>query len=86
MSKPSVDIPLLRAEGLVKAFRKRVVVQGVSLEVRPGEVIGLLGPNGAGKTTTFSMIVGLLKPDAGRIWFGDRDITRLPMYLRARAG
>jgi len=86
MSKPSADIPLLRAEGLVKAFRKRVVVQGVSLEVRPGEVIGLLGPNGAGKTTTFSMIVGLLKPDAGRIWFGDRDITRLPMYLRARAG
>jgi len=86
MSAADISPPLLRAEGLVKAFRKRVVVRNVSIEVRPGEVIGLLGPNGAGKTTTFSMIVGLLRPDAGRIIFGDKDVTRLPMYLRARAG
>lgn len=86
MSASGTLSPLLRAEGLVKAFRKRVVVREVSIEVRPGEVIGLLGPNGAGKTTTFSMIVGLLKPDAGRIFFRDKDFTRLPMYLRARAG
>jgi len=86
MSAADISPPLLRAEGLVKAFRKRVVVRNVSIEVRPGEVIGLLGPNGAGKTTTFSMIVGLLRPDAGRIIFGDKDVTRLPMYLRARGG
>lgn len=86
MSTSDTSSPLLRAEGLVKAFRKRVVVREVSIEVRPGEVIGLLGPNGAGKTTTFSMIVGLLKPDAGRIFFQGNNITRLPMYLRARAG
>jgi len=71
MSMPGEPIPLLRVEGLVKAFRKRTVVRGVSLTVRQGEVIGLLGPNGAGKTTTFSMIVGLLKPDAGKIYFED---------------
>ncbi|HPU98264.1 MAG TPA: LPS export ABC transporter ATP-binding protein, partial [Candidatus Hydrogenedentes bacterium] len=86
MSMPGEPIPLLRVEGLVKAFRKRTVVRGVSLTVRQGEVIGLLGPNGAGKTTTFSMIVGLLKPDAGKIYFEDQDVTRLPMYRRARAG
>mgnify|MGYP000185723558 CR=1 FL=1 len=86
MSTPGESTPLLRAEGLVKAFRKRTVVRGVSLVVRQGEVIGLLGPNGAGKTTTFSMIVGLLKPDAGKIYFEDQDVTRLPMYRRARAG
>jgi lipopolysaccharide export system ATP-binding protein len=60
------------------------VVRGVCLEIHKGEVVGLLGPNGAGKTTTFYMIVGLVEPDAGRVLVGDRDITRLPMYLRAR--
>ncbi len=86
MSPEGASSPLLRAEGLIKAFRRRVVVREVSLEVFPGEVIGLLGPNGAGKTTTFNMIVGLLKPDGGRILFAGQDVTRLPMYRRARAG
>jgi lipopolysaccharide export system ATP-binding protein len=78
--------PLLRTDGLVKAFKKRTVVRGVSIELRAGEVVGLLGPNGAGKTTTFTMAVGLLRPDAGRVFFQGEDITRLPMYKRARAG
>ncbi len=77
---------LLRTENLVKAFKRRVVVDRVSIEVAAGEIVGLLGPNGAGKTTTFRMTVGLLRPDSGSIWFGERDITRLPMYKRARAG
>lgn len=77
---------LLRTEGLVKSFKKKTVVRDVSIEVHPGEVVGLLGPNGAGKTTTFNMTVGLLRPDAGRIIFMDRDVTRLPMYRRARLG
>lgn len=76
----------LRAEGLFKRYRKRYVVQGVSLQVRQGEIVGLLGPNGAGKTTTFYMIVGMVRPNAGRIFLGDRDITHLPMYQRARLG
>jgi lipopolysaccharide export system ATP-binding protein len=78
--------PLLYTDGLVKAFKKRTVVREVSIELHPGEVVGLLGPNGAGKTTTFSMVVGLLKPDAGHIFFNGKDITALPMYRRARAG
>ena len=78
--------PLLGAQGLQKAFKKRQVVRGVTLEIQPGEVVGLLGPNGAGKTTTFSMIVGLLKPDGGTILFQGRDVTREPMYRRARLG
>ncbi len=78
--------PTLRAEGLVKRYRKRAVVDGVSLSVAPGEIVGLLGPNGAGKTTTFYMIVGMARPDAGAIYLGERDITRLPMYRRARRG
>jgi len=76
----------LRAEGFCKSFGKKRVVDGVHLAVREGEVVGLLGPNGAGKTTTFYMIVGLLQPDEGRIFLGDEDIGRLPMYLRARIG
>jgi lipopolysaccharide export system ATP-binding protein len=76
----------LRAEGLVKRYRKRTVVDGVGVEVAQGEVVGLLGPNGAGKTTTFYMIVGMVRPDAGRIWLGEEEITRLPMYRRARRG
>lgn len=77
---------LLHMEGLTKAFKKRVVVRDVSIGLNAGEVVGLLGPNGAGKTTTFSMIVGLLKPDTGRIYFEGTDITPMPMYRRARAG
>jgi lipopolysaccharide export system ATP-binding protein len=76
----------LAAEGLVRSFGKNRVVDGVSLSVKPGEVVGLLGPNGAGKTTTFYMIVGFLKPDKGRILLGGKDITRVPMYRRARMG
>jgi lipopolysaccharide export system ATP-binding protein len=76
----------LAARDLVKAYKKRRVVDGVSVHVEPGEVVGLLGANGAGKTTTFYMIIGLERPDAGRIRLGERDITKLPMYLRARLG
>lgn len=74
----------LTTDQLAKNYRGRQVVRGVCLEIHKGEVVGLLGPNGAGKTTTFYMIVGLIEPDAGRVLVGDRDITRLPMYLRAR--
>lgn len=74
------------ASDLVKTYRRRNVVDGVSIEVAQGEIVGLLGPNGAGKTTTFYMIVGLIKPDRGQVLLGAQDITRLPMYRRARAG
>jgi lipopolysaccharide export system ATP-binding protein len=74
----------LTTDQLAKNYRGRQVVRGVSLDIHKGEVVGLLGPNGAGKTTTFYMIVGLVEPDAGRVLVGDREITRLPMYLRAR--
>jgi lipopolysaccharide export system ATP-binding protein len=74
----------LTTDQLAKNYRGRQVVRGVSLEIHKGEVVGLLGPNGAGKTTTFYMIVGLVEPDAGRVLVGDREITQLPMYLRAR--
>ncbi|NLY56788.1 MAG: LPS export ABC transporter ATP-binding protein [Firmicutes bacterium] len=77
---------ILAAEGLAKAYRGRQVVHEVSLEVHQGEVVGLLGPNGAGKTTTFYMIVGLEAPQKGKIFLDGEDITRLPMYLRARRG
>lgn len=77
---------MLRAEGLIKIYKRRTVVNHVSLEVRQGEIVGLLGPNGAGKTTTFYMIVGLIKPNEGTIYLEDLDITRLPMYKRARMG
>jgi len=76
----------LYTQDLVKAYRKRRVVDGVSIGINEGEVVGLLGPNGAGKTTTFYMVVGMIKPDRGRVYFGDRDITRMPMYRRARIG
>src|SRR5262245_30301372 len=74
---------ILRAERLTKTYAGRSVVKGVSIEVRSGEVVGLLGPNGAGKTTTFYMIVGLTRPNDGRVFLGDVDVTELPMYQRA---
>ncbi len=76
----------LRAVGLNKTYGKKKVVDNVSIEVRRGEVVGLLGPNGAGKTTTFSMVLGLVPQDSGRIFLDDEDITGLPMYYRARKG
>lgn len=76
----------LQASDLKKAYRGRRVVDNVSLEIRQGEVVGLLGPNGAGKTTTFNILVGLVRPDYGRVLLDDEDITDLPMYLRARNG
>ena len=77
---------ILRTEGLVKIYKKRTVVNQVDINVRRGEIVGLLGPNGAGKTTSFYMIVGLVPPNAGRITFNGKDVTRLPMYQRARLG
>src|ERR1700735_1266355 len=74
----------LMAEGLGTSYKGRQVVRGVNLRISRGEVVGLLGPNGAGKTTSFYMIVGLVAPETGRIMVDDKDITRLPMYLRAR--
>ncbi len=74
----------LATDAVTKTYRGRQVVRGVSLEIRRGEVVGLLGPNGAGKTTTFYMIVGLVPPDTGRVLIDEHDITRVPMYLRAR--
>ncbi len=78
-------MPLV-AEGLVKSYGKRRVVDGVEIRVEPGEIVGLLGPNGAGKTTTFYSIVGFVRPDGGKISLDGEDITRLPMYQRARKG
>src|SRR5439155_23010728 len=77
---------LLRAERLIKSYAGRRVVNEVSIEVRAGEVVCLLGPNGAGKTTTFYMIVGLTRPDTGQVYLNGEDLTRLPMYERARRG
>ncbi len=76
----------LRSENLVKIYKKRKVVNDVSIEVRQGEIVGLLGPNGAGKTTTFYMIIGFIKPGGGKVLIGDENITNLPMYERARKG
>ena len=78
--------PLLKAENLVKIYGNRCVVNHVSLDVAPGEVVGLLGPNGAGKTTSFYMIVGLIEPNEGTILFDGHDVSRLAMYERARLG
>ncbi len=77
---------LLSCHGVVKSFGKRQVVKGVSVSVGKGEAVGLLGPNGAGKTTVFYMITGLIKPDEGKVVIEGRDVTRLPMYQRARLG
>jgi len=76
----------LLVSGLVKTYSQRKIVDDVEIEINPGEIVGLLGPNGAGKTTTFYMIVGLLRPDKGRIFLEGKDITELPMYKRARQG
>ncbi len=76
----------LRAENLVKTYKGRSVVKGISVEVNQGEIIGLLGPNGAGKTTSFYMIVGLIKPNDGRIFLDNEEITKFPMYKRAQHG
>jgi lipopolysaccharide export system ATP-binding protein len=78
--------PGLEASGLLKSFRGRRVVDGVSVEIGPGEIVGLLGPNGAGKTTSFYLILGLIAADSGRVTLEGKDITALPMYRRARRG
>jgi len=83
---PPAPTATLRAQGLVKSYRKRRVVNEVDVHVSQGEIVGLLGPNGAGKTTTFYMMVGLIAPDAGRVYLGKDDLTRTPMYRRARRG
>jgi lipopolysaccharide export system ATP-binding protein len=77
---------ILRAENIVKKYRKRTVVKGVSFDVKQGEIVGLLGPNGAGKTTSFYMIVGLIRPLSGKIYMDNEDITSLPVYKRAKKG
>jgi lipopolysaccharide export system ATP-binding protein len=76
----------LAAQHLMKSYRRRRVVDGVSFEVNPGEIVGLLGPNGAGKTTSFNMVVGIVVPEDGRITLGDHDLRHLPLYKRARLG
>jgi len=76
----------LRAENIVKTYKDRTVVKGVSLEVSQGEIVGLLGPNGAGKTTSFYMIVGLIKPSSGKVFLDSEEISQDPMYLRAQKG
>ncbi|GJQ19769.1 MAG: ABC transporter ATP-binding protein [Bacteroidia bacterium] len=83
---PEHGAATLRAEGLVKKYKKRTVVSQVSVDVRQGEIVGLLGPNGAGKTTTFYMIVGMVRPNDGRVFVNEENITTLPMYRRARLG
>jgi len=83
---PAPNRSTLYTEGLAKGFNRRMVVKGVDLAVSSGEVVGLLGPNGAGKTTTFYMVVGLCRPDSGRVFLDGEPITELPMYQRARRG
>jgi len=77
---------VLGADNLIKKYKNRLVVNDVSVNVKQGEIVGLLGPNGAGKTTSFYMIVGLIKPNTGRVYLDEEDITHLPMYQRARKG
>ncbi len=76
----------LRSENLVKIYKKRTVVNKASIQVSKGEIVGLLGPNGAGKTTTFYMITGMIRPESGKVFLDDNDITKVPMYKRARMG
>ncbi|HEX7356405.1 MAG TPA: LPS export ABC transporter ATP-binding protein [Ignavibacteriaceae bacterium] len=76
----------LRSENLVKIYKKRTVVNKATVQVSKGEIVGLLGPNGAGKTTTFYMITGMIKPESGKVFLDDKDITKIPMYKRARMG
>ncbi|WP_337865261.1 LPS export ABC transporter ATP-binding protein [Ignavibacterium sp.] len=76
----------LRSENLVKIYKKRAVVNNASVKVSKGEIVGLLGPNGAGKTTTFYMITGMIKPESGKVFLDDTEITKIPMYKRARLG
>ena len=88
---PAVDAfagvkPVLWTEKLVKIYGGRAVVNGVDIHIRPGEIVGVLGPNGAGKTTTFYMVVGLVRPASGRVFFKDQEVTDYPMYRRARMG
>jgi lipopolysaccharide export system ATP-binding protein len=86
VAEASSAAPLLATEGLVKVYRHRAVVDGVSIHVGAGEIVGLLGPNGAGKTTTFNMVVGVIQADGGRVLFRGREVTALPMHQRARLG
>lgn len=86
MSTPPQSDLVLHSEGLVKRYSRRTVVDEVSINVKQGEVVGLLGPNGAGKTTTFYMMVGLVRPNAGKIFLNDKNLTHEPMYKRARLG
>jgi lipopolysaccharide export system ATP-binding protein len=77
---------IVKAQGLVKEYKKKRVVKGVSFEVKKGQIVGLLGPNGAGKTTSFYMVVGLVRPEEGKVLFEGENVTKLPMYKRARMG
>ncbi|MBZ0200593.1 MAG: LPS export ABC transporter ATP-binding protein [Ignavibacteriaceae bacterium] len=81
-----MDKSTLRSEDLVKIYKKRTVVNKATIQVSTGEIVGLLGPNGAGKTTTFYMIMGMIKPDKGNVFLNDENITKVPMYKRARMG
>ncbi len=88
LSEPVKDAesPILRTEGLIKIYGSRAVVNGVDIQLKRGEIVGLLGPNGAGKTTSFYMMVGLVRPNGGRVIFHGEDVTDLPVHLRARMG
>lgn len=86
MTEQKQSHTILKAEGLVKSYGNRRVVDGLSFEVNTGEIVGLLGPNGAGKTTAFYMTMGLIKPDGGKVWFKGEDVTRWPIHKRAHAG
>ena len=86
MSESARENLLVETRGLVKEYRRRRVVNGVAMNVREGEIVGLLGPNGAGKTTSFYMITGLIRPTSGHVYFRGQDVTKRPMYRRARMG